>query len=480
MGSFVTENEDLVPDDDKYYFGIATVRGLREQLRDNNLAVSGLKYELYRRLVENGIRLYNDGRNDDIEDEDEENDESDDEDERSLDVDDSVFQDSESEDSEADYIEGNELEGDISDEENSEEEESESGDGQSGDDQEGDDQRGDPPRRSNRKRDRDNDDDGGGNPDGDNDPDAPPYRRRRIGIALPIELMAIIIESLNAPGVWNLIDSAPEEYLGGNVNALTLEARYQYRLDYPPPPPSEDRYGVKKIKRPVENPWPASGSERPLSLLEWVARRATLDVRFRTTNRTRIMRVLDAYLEVYGMADPPGYNVVTPTPNMREGILYYFRNRTDLLVVNQTPLMRAAQNQNPFAVELLIMRGANVNRAINGVTALELAGAAGFQMLANNLDSMQTAYALLGAGADVTVLGGPSRVQAMVALQLLMQGARIPQPGQERANDFPRVDNTLGQTIRQFIADERSHPFARMLLTLYAVHYRNIDFPRFI
>lgn len=269
--------------------------------------------------------------------------------------------------------------------------------------------------------------------------------------------------------------------MSGDINALVLEARYQYRLDYPPPPPSEDKYGYKKIKKPVENPWPSPGRERPLSLIEWVARRASLDARFRTAHRTRIMRVLDAYLEVYGMADHPNFDTLTRTPNPREDMLYYFRDRTTLLTeLNQTPLMHAAQRQNLLAVQLLILRGADVNQAINGVTALELAAAVGFPMPPSLLtEGMQTAFALLGAGADVAVLGGGSRTQAAVSLQVFTQNP-IPAPGLERPDDFGRVENTLGLSIRQAIADERTHINDRIFLTLYAIFYRNIDYPRYI
>lgn len=507
MGSFGANYEDLVPGKDQYYFGNATVRGIRDQLRENGLPTSGIKYELYLRLTENGLRLYNDSRPDDIVDEDEDNGEPDNVD-TSFEV-----NDSEVNDSEEDYVEGDESNED-NDEGISEASDSESGDGgeennqrgedqgrddqggdnqggdnqggdnqggdnqrgdnQGGDDQAGDDQEGQQPRRSGRKRGRDDDDDGDDddNDDGDRPDRGPPaHRRRSLGMALPPELRTLVVENLNAPGVWSLIDSAPEEYLSSDFNALILEARYQYRLDYPPPAPFDTPGAFRKS---VPYPWPGPGPERPLSLLEWVARRATQDATFGTANRSRIMRVIDAYLQVYGTADP----AALPMPNEREAILYYFRNRADLLTLNHTPLTHAAQHQNPSAVQLLLLRGANVNEVVNGMTALEHASAAGFVLGALYHHTFQTAYTLIGAGADVSVLGDTSRLQASVALQILT-GDPVPAPGLEQPGDFPRIDN-LGLSPRQFIGDERSHPYDRMLLTLFVIFYRTMVYPRYI
>ncbi|KAL2289269.1 hypothetical protein FJTKL_02285 [Diaporthe vaccinii] len=477
MGSFGANYEDLVPGKDQYYFGNATVSGIRDQLRENGLPTSGIKYELYLRLTENGLRLYNDSRPDDIVDEDQDNGEPDNED-TSFEV-----NDSEVDNSEEDYVEGDESNED-SDEGISEAGDSESGDGgeennHGGDDQGrnnqgGNDQGGQQPRRSDRKRRRDDDDDGDDddNSDGDRPDRGPPARRRRsLGMALPPELRTLVVENLNAPGVWNLIDSAPEEYLSSDFNALILEARYQHRLDYPPPAPVDTPGSFRKS---VPYPWPGPGPARPLSLLEWVARRATLDSRFGTANRSRIMRVIDAYLQVYGTADP----AALPMPNEREAILYYFRNRADLLTMNLTPLMHAARAQNPLAVQLLLLRGANVNQVVNGMTALEHAGAAGFVLAPNYAHTFQTAYALIGAGADVSVLGDDSRLQSSIALQMLT-GDPVPAPGLELPDDFPRIDN-LGLSTRQLIADERSHPYDRMLLTLFVIFYRTMVYPRYI
>ncbi|KAK7699575.1 hypothetical protein SLS64_011529 [Diaporthe eres] len=497
MGSFGANYEDLVPGKDQYYFGNATVRGIRDQLRENGLPTSGIKYELYLRLTENGLRLYNDSRPDDIVDEDEDNGEPDNED-TSFEVD-----DSEIDNSEEDYVEGDES-GEESEEDISEAGESESGDAgednnqggedqggdgqegdnqgggnqggdnQGGDDQAGDGQGGNQPRRSDRKRRRDDGDDGDDddNDDGDRPDRGPPARSRRsLGVALPPELRTLVVENLNAPGVWNLIDSAPEEYLSSDFNALVLEARYQYRLDYPPPAPYDPPGAFRKT---VPYPWPGPGPERPLSLLEWVARRATQDATFGAANRSRIMRVIDAYLQVYGTADP----AALPMPNEREAILYYFRNRADLLTTNLTPLMHAARAQNPLALQLLLLRGANVNQVLNGMTALEHAGSSGFVLTPNYAHTFQTAYVLIGAGADVSVLGDDSRLQSSIALQLLT-GDPVPAPGLELPDDFPRIDN-LGLSIRQFIADERSHLFDRMLLTLFVIFYRTMVYPRYI
>ncbi|KAG6355353.1 hypothetical protein INS49_003315 [Diaporthe citri] len=457
MGSFGANYEDLVPEQDLYYFGNATVKGIRDQLRENGLPTGGLKYQLYLRLVENGLRLYNDNRSDSIgDDQEEDNGEPDNGSDIPFEVD-----DSELDNSEENYVEGDESESE-SGEEISEagDTSSESGDG------------GKQPPKSDKKRGRDDDDEEDENDNGDPQDRGPPARsRRRLGIALPPELRTIIIENLNAPGVWNLIDSAPEEYLSRDFNALILEARYQYRLDYPPVAPVDTPGSFRKT---VPYPWPGPGPERPLSLLEWVARRATLDSRFGTANRTRIMRVIDAYLQVYGTADPGAL----PMPNEREAILYYFRNRANLLVINHTPLTHAARAQNPGAVQLLLLRGADVNEVVNGMTALEHAGSAGFMLGPLHQNTFQTAYALIGAGADVSVLGDSSRLQSSVALQMLT-GDPVPAPGLELPGDFPRIDN-LGLSTRQLIADERSQPYERMLLTLFVIFYRTMVYPRYI
>lgn len=447
MGSFGANYQDLVPNKDLFYFGNATVKGMRDQLRENGLPTGGIKYHLYQRLVSNGLRLYNDNRSDSIRDGEEDNGVPDDED-NSFEV-----NDTEMDSSGEDYESGEET--------------SSAGDSSS----ESDGQRGNQRPRSDRKRGRDSDDDGEDNDSNDGDRGPPARSRRRLGIALPPELGTLIIENLNAPGVWNLIDSAPEEYLSSDFNALVLEARYQYRLDYPPPAPVDTPGSFRKT---VPYPWPGPGPERPLSLLEWVARRATLDTSFRTANRSRIMRVIDAYLQVYGTADPGAL----PMPNEREALLYYFRNRANLLTINHTPLTHAARAQNPGAVQLLLLRGADVNEVVNGMTALEHAGSAGFMLGPLYHNTFQTAYALIGAGADVSVLGDNSRTQSSVALQMLT-GDPVPAPGLELPDDFPRIDN-LGLSTRQFIADERSNPYERMLLTLFVIFFRTMTYPRYI
>ncbi|KAI3394374.1 hypothetical protein diail_2840 [Diaporthe ilicicola] len=56
------KNQNQVPVEDLSFFCTATAEGIRQQLRAAGHDTSGLKYELYLRLIANGLRLYNDTR----------------------------------------------------------------------------------------------------------------------------------------------------------------------------------------------------------------------------------------------------------------------------------------------------------------------------------------------------------------------------------------------------------------------------------
>lgn len=463
-----SRNEHLVPDADKPYYRSATVVGLRQQLDDEGLDTDGLKYDLYLRLVNAGFRLYTDDRP------------------------------------------------------------SSDGNDSDGHDDQGDEGRGGsgrPPRRPDGKRLRDPSpsDDGGG-------PQPPPRRRR--GLGLPVELQIPVIQNLHPAALWNLIDSAPEEYLSaaqpGGINALVVEARGQYALDYPPPiptpspSPQPDDAGQDDGDAAPQTP-PASGDPGPggsgpgdsssgdqsshgsssssnnnsdgnrsdnhgdddednprtMSLLEWVSIRATYDSRFRTANRTRINRVIDAYLAIYGPNDPaPG------DENKQEDMLYFFRNRDDLQnavpgVASHTPLTLAAVYQNPIMVQLLLLRGAPVDQSVGVWRPLDRAFG-GLHLDINGAQGIQCIFTLIGSGANLGVLR-PATQRA--AFNLLLEFDVFDDNNIDIYNPpmlWPKIDNPRGVGIREFIADERSSYWDRVLLSMYVIWAGTIDYPLFV
>ena len=449
-----SKNEHLVSKADLRYYKSATVDGLKLQLQENDLPTGGLKYDLYERLVDAGVRLYTDDRSGD----------------------EIVSQ-------EGSGQEGSDPEGSYqggSEEEDSDEPDEDEPDSDEPDDDQGRDGRGGGKRR------RDDDDDDSDISDEGDDGGRPRRKRVMIGRVLPLELQHQIIERLPPSALWNLIEAAPEVYLSdvpGGINALRVEAEYQRRLDHPPLPPERPRthpdggpvLPLRKTPPPRRKaPPPDDSPERPLSLLEWVGRRATYEARFRAANRTRISRVVDEYLAAYGEVDPD------PGQNPRDDILYYFRPRPNFqaLLIPRTPLTQAALNALPHVVHLLLRRGAPVNQVLFSNTALDLAltGLGGDTGITGEA-RVQTAFALLGAGADVSSRGVMAEGEANSVLEDL---TGVAQPGDDPDFDWPRIDNPFGLSIRQFIADERSSYFDRMLLAMYAIFTASVSYPTFI
>jgi hypothetical protein len=460
-----SKNEHLVPEEDEDIYRNATVARLRAQCAEEGLGTNGLKYDLYRRLVDNGTRLYNQA--------------SDTEGEESS---------SSSSDSSSDL----------------------------GDDGNGGPSGGRPApgsARLGRKRRRDSSSSSDGGSDRP-DPGTPPRRRRRL-IALPPELQILVIEALHPATLWSLIDSAPDEFLDaeqpGGINALILEARNYHRYDYPPPsrPPSPPPaspaaeagdQGGGESDNPDDNPHDDDNDDgdnsddsdddgnvdddgdddeppRPMSLLEWVASRATYEAGFRRVYRRRILQVLDAYLQVYG-AEPNTPIGMLPNENPRDFILNYFRgNRTHL------PLTQAVYDDQDaiaaMAVTLMIMRGANVNRADISGSYMPLDYAImglGSDPEVRIAHSVQIVFSLLGAGADPGLLPADN-FTAREARRMLKDITDI---DDDDELDALRINNPLGLSARDFIADERMAYQDRVLLALVVISRQDMDYPHFV
>lgn len=475
---FLAENEDLVPEEDKFYFGNATVKGLREQLRENGMITSGRKYELYLRLQVNGLRLYTDDRPDDIEDEDDE-------------VSESHEEESDSDEEESEPDEGEEESESDEGEDESESDEEEAGspdDGDSGeeDDQPGNnqgenDQGGDPPGggSNNKRRRNDDDDDDDDNDDGDNDDQnqersqsPPPRKTRRLG-TIPVEIQLQILRDLNFAQLWNLIVAFPEGYLGDTVNVFLLDAFRQHVIDYP------DAYNCdgdcdggcsdSSDSEDSDNVRPDDDPDRPLSLLQYVENRVIYDSVFRATQGTYINQLIDTYLQVYGQNHPAVGN-----ENVIEDILWYFRPRPA-----DDSLIHAASRHRPGIVHLLLLRGADVNQQSLQPPTTPLDQAA--LLLTYDpagIDGFLTVFALIGAGADVTTLSQASRDQAGSILGYLMSISL--HDLRTWTGRWPRVINVQGLSVREFIADARSDYYQRMIPATYALFHGNLDYPNFV
>lgn len=511
-----SEDEQRVPDEDLPYYRRATVWGLAKQLQENRLPVAGTKYDLYKTIVDAGLRLFTDDRFDD---------------------EDGAHRDSGGDDSQA------EDSGANSDEEGSEKPDDgqgrddqgrgdqtgsnqgggQGGGGQGGGGQGGGDQGHQPSQTAGIKHPRDSDDDGEGSDDDPDDrgidghsPEPRPRNSRRVAGVLPVELQIEIIRYLDPASLWNLITAAPEEYLNsgpeGGINALEVEADDQHALDYPPPPPERSDSGGSDGGGDADNPGGDDGDdsdgndsdgsdsddsdtsdsddnnlngrdysdqsdqsepEYPLSLLEWVGRRAVYDRQFRSSNRTRIMLVLRTYRTRYGQYDPEEGN-----ENPRDDILYYFRPRPDLqaMTIRRTPLGQASWEGRADIVHLLIMHGANVNRVLSGMTPLDWAASTMAECTGiDGTGAISTIFALLGAGADVRLLSPNPQSEGRRTV-----ADQIGDDPDDPEAAWPRIDNYLGLSIREFIADERSMYFDRILLAAYVIWTGVIAYPRFI
>ncbi|KAG8160629.1 hypothetical protein KVR01_008893 [Diaporthe batatas] len=210
-------------------------------------------------------------------------------------------------------------------------------------------------------------------------------------------------------------------------------------------------------------------NRRPLSLLEWVGRRVLADTRFRTTNRTRIRRVIDSYLSAYPAADPPAG--ASPANNPRNAILYYFRDRADL--AGQISVIgRAAALGEVHIVHLLIAYGADVNEVVNGRTAIDEAAVD----LSTDPRRLQSIFALLGAGASLDNLD-PETLDEVVLMMQAVSG----DPGWEgEGYEWPRVDNLLALSAREFLADERSPSDDRKLVAMFMLWEGHDNYPSFL
>lgn len=487
-----TKNFHLVPIGDRPYFLRATVVGLRAQLGRLGLDSSGLKVDLYLRLTNEGHRLYTDDRD-------------------QSDSDQTDSDQSDGDQSDGDQPGGDQPGGDQPGDD-------QPGDNQPGDDQPGDGQPGDnngdnglpddeqpgdndggndqgsaSPGGAGQKRSRD---DGSGDGDGtDNDddnqgsPPPPPRKILRIGDAIPAELQLQIMENLNLAQLWNLTMAAPAGYLSDDIDVFELDARRQYAIDYPPVN-SDDGGGGSGGGGSDSSGSGGSGSasssstsdsdlyaylddpNRPLSLLEWVGRRLIYDPAFGTAWRARILQLIDTYLQVYGQADNTWED-----RNVVEDILFYFRPQP--LYGTRYPLATAADDARADIVHLLLLRGVPVNQGFegNGRTALsEAVGGIGVELNATSSGRgrMQTIFALIGAGADVTLVSANARHGAMNMLQEFMD---VPAPGAEDWHLWPRIVNVRGLSVREFIADPSSDYFDRIRLAMYVIAFQSMTYP---
>lgn len=434
--------------------------------------------------------MYTDDRPDDIEDDDEEDSGSDEEE--------GDFEsDEEDENSESDEEEAG------STDEDSEVEEDQRGDDQPGDDQPmenqgGDDQGGDTPGGGSKKRGREDDNDDDGN-DGQDDDEPPPRKTRRLG-SFPTEVQLQIMQSLDFAQLWNLAMASPEGYLGDSINVFLLDAYRQYAIDYPDAlnddadDGDDDNGGSDSDDDSSDSSDSSGGSgsgisedseesdsdtrsdddpDRPLSLLQWVGRRVIYDSEFRTAWRPYINQLIDTYLQVYGPRIP-----ATANENVIEDILWYFRPRAG--TYSLTPLMHAAADNRPDVVHLLLLRGEDVNqRAFDDspITALTQA-TYDLNTRPGGVNGMQTVFALIGAGADVTNLQRHARAHARQTLLDFMP--YVPTRGEVHDYRWPRIVNPRGLSVREFIADERSDYFDRIILAMFAIHIGSFDYPEFV
>ncbi|KAI7775700.1 hypothetical protein LA080_006429 [Diaporthe eres] len=480
---------------DRPYFLRATVVGLRAQLEGLGLNSSGLKVDLYLRLTNGGHSLYTDDR-------DQSDDNQSDSDQSDSDQPDSDQSDSDQPDS--DQSDSDQPDSDQSGDDQSDDDQPGDNDGDDG--QGNDNQEGSPPGGAGQKRPRNG---GGGDDDDDNNGDdnqgslqPPPRKTLRVGNAIPAELWLQIMGYLNLAQLWNLAMADPAGYLSDDINVFAMDARRQYAIDYPPgnsgdggsgnPPGNSDDGGSGNSGSGSGSGGSGSGDSgsggsagspssggsddnddhddpnRPLSMLQWVGRRLIYDPAFGTAWRARILQLIDTYLQVYGPNDVPYED-----GNVIQDMLSYFR--VPALHGTGFPLTQAARDERPGIVHLLLLRGVPVDQpqGDTGRTALsEAVGGIGAELNArpSGSEAMHTTFALIGAGADVTLVSASARYNARRMLQRLMVVAA---PGTENWHPWPRIVNVRGLSVREFIADPRSDYFDRIRLAMYVIAFQN-------
>ncbi|KAI3394945.1 hypothetical protein diail_2052 [Diaporthe ilicicola] len=351
-------DEDLVADDDRPYFIAATTVLLRQQLHHAGLPINGRKYDLYTRLMDNGLKLYTDNRV--------------------------------------------------------------------------------PPSGDSSGHSADNSSNGS-QPGGSPPPPAP--KKLMMMHELPVELAMTVVENLDGREVWNLITADPGEFLGARLNVLVLEAQHRMRDG-------------------------DNGDEQ--SLLEWVGERVSHDAGFRGANVTRIRLILNIYLQQFPNDNPPQASRV-------DNIMWYFRPRGDILP--DTPTIVAAQLGNPNVVNLLLLSGANPNVIANGRTALDEAVAQADCNVPGGMGHMRVIFALIGGGANVALVNPASQFHAQSLLRVMVFGNGF--NGNITQANLPRIHNILGLTIPQFLADERSDLFDRVIVALAVVTFQNLTYTNF-
>lgn len=424
-------NQNNVPREDLPYFIAATTAGIRRQLREASIPAGGLKYDLYLRLCNNGLRIYNDVRGSP---EPEDSDNSDWDDDEDEDEDDG---------------------GSDHDESNSSPSSSGSSDDTSSDsdDDLSDDGPGVPPSggRHGKKRKR-----GHGGADIEQVIEVPEAPKPAELADMPAELSMKIIQNLDARGVFNLVVASPQQFLEGNVDAFVLEA--------------EGR----------RTPAGRNGQ----SLLEWVVARVANEVDFRTDNRRFVWRVVDAYLATYPSDSPQDRS----GEKRVEEIMVWLRQ----VGVNPV-LMSAVKRGEADIVQLLILLGEDVNQKDNNTLPLERATVRVSTDL-TEMNHLLIVFALIAGGADTTSFQNnfpptdfedysvrPYRGVSTIAedrLSTLMPQLILPWSPNIPV-DWPVIQNPRDLTIRQFLADERSPIMDRALLALALIATRDTVYPYF-
>lgn len=197
------------------------------------------------------------------------------------------------------------------------------------------------------------------------------------------------------------------------------------------------------------------------------------DPAFGTTWRARILQLLDTYLQVYGQDEKDTQDMEN---NVIEVMLNYFRPEAG--DGSLPPLFRAARDHRPDVVQLLLLRGEPVNQTIpssthpvTNIAALASALSEGLDVTGYNSDSMQTIFALVDAGADVTLVNDLARTVADAVARTVFEAP----VGYGNFSRWPRIVNVRGLSVREFITDQRSDYFDRIKLAMYLIAFDNGD-----